>query len=1465
MKNLKKVLAMVLAFACTFSMFAGAKVFEDVKAGSDYSEAITMLSDLGVIQGKDDGKYHPEDTITRAEACAMIARLMTGDPNVSQYVGAQSFVDVAKGSWKDSAIGYCYINGIVVGVGNNKFEPDRAITDAEFVTMVVRAMGYETADMKQNYPFSYMSNAQAIGLLDGVKMVANTDALRGEDAQVIYNALFTDYARGAKLVNTAHGTSVEQYPTLAESVWGLNRAGVGTYTGKDDETATLTNCKAHTWVVVGADKQKEGNILAYPIADDETEIYESGRNSSNGTKYVPYSFKYEGDVAAITGYEVELWGQGKHGQPTWEKGEGKFVFSDNWTIKAAKTVKGQTAYDYDSSKADSKSTNGTIELGETKLDLKSVAANAKNLAKANTTKTGLTTYLTKESFNGVETTSDKKVEEALNVRNGAQYKLMDWNSDGDIDWVVVSQANYYKVESVNSKRLTVSTMSAKNSDKKCEETSTDEVTATWKLDDLNEKSDYKTKYEAPEGLKDGDVIEVTYKTSYVKSEKCEVVTATIKKVEANSHELDKVSTKDTLQLTFDGDVMKIAQNKNEGDVIVPANPTTYGDFDDEELGTEFNLWTDRNGFIVYADYAKESSNYMMILDTKDGSDKTGDRSLAVADILLADNSVKKDVKFASDLKIDSKNDKSTGYNKSDRTWDEKLVVGNVYKYWTDGDGVVTKMESMISVKEAKHDKNYSYNKSSDRLKDSSDNYVASLEGAKVVFAVTQGYISGSGSDLKVDSDNVMAVKKSDIPDIRNGSNTTGTAYLTQNADSWLKDVKDTNGTDGARFIANVDKNGEASAAILGVENFNKFNDASTKVGLVTSVSYDKNKVVSIDVAYNGKVDTLSSAEKKDFDDIVEAYNKTSKKDESLSSPTSTVNNALFGGAKLSDYLKKNGAYAEITTDGDGKLTAVTFMDQDSTNKVVGHYYEVSRRIITSVKNGNVAFGNQDAYFYNNKNLYSVGRLNVSDLDLAKDVQYYSISGRPTRHDDKYDNKMLAVTNGFDGTPSIKAESDSVLINSYINDKFDTADTYQVADLARKIGGDIVAAFAFDGTLGEVDKAVSNLGDQTMKAGETKTFDVTAPAGQTVTAVKDIKVNGGTVNGINATVDSTTKIKIELNRAVAAGKYTVSYTYTIDGKDYNGSFVLTVQAADALVADGITGTEAGGAAKVDASGKVMDINVKAGSTGVTGLTDKDIEVSVDGFKANYTVAENSSTAGLYRVTFTDSVNGKDITVKVGGKSVIFPAISTTTGVTLANAGTTYTATVAAGGTGFTWSASEPQATNAITINGVAGTPELVLEGTGLAQAVKLENNEVKIDKAEAEKLAVGTYTAKVKVGTVESGAITLKVEKQALTISAIALDTGAKTLTLTVNADVADAFEKELANVDWSALLAQANWQNATGNIELSADGHTYTGTSIVLKVADHKSASTGGNEISSAKFSTDHLDLTITSVTPTIS
>ena len=463
------------------------------------------------------------------------------------------------------------------------------------------SMGYETPDMTQGYPFSYMSNAQAIGLLDGVNMVASTDALRGEDAQVIYNAMFTDYARGAMLVNTTHGTSVETYPTLAESVWGLDRAAVGTWTGKDDEEATLTNCKAHTWVVIGADPTEADHILAYPIDDDTTDLYDSDEKNA----YRPYSFKYEGDAESVKGYQVELWGEGSHGEATWKKGEDKFVYSDNWTIKAIKTVKGQTKFDYNPSMADSKDDNGTIVLDdETSLELDSVAANAQHV------EVGVGGYrqlFVAKDYNGeADMDTDKKVEAALNVRDGAQYKLMDWDGDKDVDWVVVDEARYFKVESVSSKRMTVSSMSTKNP----WETSKDSVKDTWKLDDLNDiQTGMKIQYEVPDGIEEGDILEVTYTSAYDKSEKAEVVTATVSVIDAESKSLDKVSTKGGLTLTFDDEDIKVAENVEENDVIVPANPSIYRDFNSEEVGVDFDLYLNRNGFIVYSDYTTETASY----------------------------------------------------------------------------------------------------------------------------------------------------------------------------------------------------------------------------------------------------------------------------------------------------------------------------------------------------------------------------------------------------------------------------------------------------------------------------------------------------------------------------------------------------------------------------------------------------------------------------------------------------------------------------------------------------------------------------------------------------------------------------------------------------------------------------------------------------------------------------------------
>ena len=215
--------------------------------------------------------------------------------------------------------------------------------------------------------------------------------------------------------------------------------------------------------------------------------------------------------------------------------------------------------------ADSKSDNGTIELDDNSLDLESVADNAKKVDGIY----AVDQYVSKK-YNDTDIKKDDDVEEALNVRDGAQYKLMDWDSDGDVDWVVVSSANYYKVEKANSKRVTVVAMK----DEGDYETQDKSDSWTWKLDDITEIGGVKYNFKA-EDLEEGDIVEVTYTVAYDKGEKDEVVTANVSVVDPEAKSLDKVSTKGGLTLTFDDEEIAVAENNLQADTIVPANPAIY--------------------------------------------------------------------------------------------------------------------------------------------------------------------------------------------------------------------------------------------------------------------------------------------------------------------------------------------------------------------------------------------------------------------------------------------------------------------------------------------------------------------------------------------------------------------------------------------------------------------------------------------------------------------------------------------------------------------------------------------------------------------------------------------------------------------------------------------------------------------------------------------------------------------------
>ena len=144
MKNLKKVLALVLAFACAFTMFAGA-AFTD-QADISQTEAVDMLTALNVIEGYEDGSFRPDEIVTRAEMAKMIYVIRNGGSDVvTQYEGYKTpFTDVENvNHWAKGYIAYCYANGIIAGISATTFEPDRAVTGQEAAKMALVLLGYD--------------------------------------------------------------------------------------------------------------------------------------------------------------------------------------------------------------------------------------------------------------------------------------------------------------------------------------------------------------------------------------------------------------------------------------------------------------------------------------------------------------------------------------------------------------------------------------------------------------------------------------------------------------------------------------------------------------------------------------------------------------------------------------------------------------------------------------------------------------------------------------------------------------------------------------------------------------------------------------------------------------------------------------------------------------------------------------------------------------------------------------------------------------------------------------------------------------------------------------------------------------------------------------------------------------------------------------------------------------------------
>ena len=431
------VLALVLAFACAFTMFAGAASFTD-EADIQAKDAVNMLTALGVIEGYEDGSFQPDGTVTRAEMAKMIFVVRNNSIDDSAYKNISSKMTDIKGHWAEGYIKFCESQGIIAGKGNNKFDPDATVTGTEAAKMLLVVAGYD-ADKANLTGSAWETNtlkyAGAAGILDNVGSGLSAGLPRQYAAQMIYNALDTNRVKWS--------TDSNSFDDILNG--GVKETVGAAYMGLVYDVGSLISVDKDSLTIALNDSYKADN-------------YHKTLGATVGFT------KVGTDYSDLLGQTVKvMFKDGKTNTVL-----GVFAVSDNTAVTINKS-----AVDYDVRKLDLDGTKYSVDSsginvyktnGDTTVYATASAAKEKDNAKT----ANVMTFIDANGDGNIETAIEKvidvkkvtSVSSSSIVAGGKTYRFDDHNIDEDVeknDWVAITNNLYddcmdiYVVDQVSGK------------------------------------------------------------------------------------------------------------------------------------------------------------------------------------------------------------------------------------------------------------------------------------------------------------------------------------------------------------------------------------------------------------------------------------------------------------------------------------------------------------------------------------------------------------------------------------------------------------------------------------------------------------------------------------------------------------------------------------------------------------------------------------------------------------------------------------------------------------------------------------------------------------------------------------------------------------------------------------------------------------------------------------------------------
>lgn len=189
----KRVLFAILSIIFCISVLSSAVLAESYDI--DIYEMADALNRLNILQG-DNGNYNLDDNLERAQATALIIRMLGKEEHIRQNADLYKytkFEDVDPARWYAPYVGYGTQYGIIAGLSSSSFEPLEKITEKAFLKMTLCALGYvynEDFDWTNVFQKAYETGIVTDSSYQ-YKVDDNNDYLRRDAVRVLYQALNT--------------------------------------------------------------------------------------------------------------------------------------------------------------------------------------------------------------------------------------------------------------------------------------------------------------------------------------------------------------------------------------------------------------------------------------------------------------------------------------------------------------------------------------------------------------------------------------------------------------------------------------------------------------------------------------------------------------------------------------------------------------------------------------------------------------------------------------------------------------------------------------------------------------------------------------------------------------------------------------------------------------------------------------------------------------------------------------------------------------------------------------------------------------------------------------------------------------------------------------------------------------------------------------------------------------------------